>query len=77
MSLANVHRINGFSEVLEKAEVMEAIEVPGFHGMKTNMGASSIVVEVKIGSKCFEDVVSVIIYEEVEMSQYFEPLVMD
>ena len=75
--MANVHRINRFGEVSEKTEMVEVIEVPGLHGMETNMGASSIVVEVKIGGKCFKDVVRAIVDEEVGVSQYFEPLVMN
>ena len=56
---------------------MEAIEVPGLHGMKANMGASSIVIEVEIRGKSFEDMFRAVVYEEVGMSQYFEPLVVD
>ena len=75
--MANIYGIDRFGEVSEKTEVMEAIEVPGLHGMEANMGASSIVVEVEIGGKSFEDVFRVAIYEEVGMSQYFESLMMD
>ena len=76
-SLANVHGINRFGEVSEKAEVMKAIEVPGLHGMKANMGASSIMVEVEIRGKCFENVVRAVVYKEVGVSQYFKSLVMN
>ena len=61
----------------EKTEVVEAIEVPGLHGMKTKMRARMIMIKVEIGGKCFEDVICAVVYEEVGMSQYFEPLVMD
>ena len=76
-SLANVFWVDRFSEVSEKTKMMEAIEVPGLHRMETNMGVSTKVVEVEIGSKCFKNVVRAIIYEEVGMSQYFKPLVMN
>ena len=75
--LANVCRIDRFSEVLEKTEVMKAIEVPGFHGMKTEMGAMRVMKEVEIGGKSFKDVFHAVIYEEVGMSQYLESLMMD
>ena len=57
--------------------MVEAIEVPGLHGMKTKMRARMIMIKVEIGGKCFEDVICAVVYEEVGMSQYFEPLVMD
>ena len=76
-SLTNVYWIDRFGEVSEKTEVMEAIEVPGLHGVETYMGVSSIMVEVEIGGKTFKDVICVVIHEEVRMSQYFEPLVMN
>ena len=62
---------------MEKTKVMEAIEVPGLHGMEAEMGASSMVVEVEIGGKSFENMFRAAVYEEVGMSQYFEPLVMN
>ena len=73
----NVHRIDRFSEVSEKTEVVEVIEVPGLHGMEAKMGVSTKMVEVEIGGKCFKDVVRAIVHEEVRVSQYFEPLVMN
>ena len=63
--------------MLEKTEVVEAIEVSGLHGMEAEMGASIMMNEVKIGGKSFKDVFRATVYEEVGMSQYFEPLVMD
>ena len=76
-SLTNVYGIDRFSEVLEKTEVMEAIEVPGFHGMEAEMGVSMMMNEVEIRGKSFKNMFCAAIYEEVGMSQYFEPLVMD
>ena len=73
----NVYGIDRFGEVSEKTEVMEAIEVPGLHGMEAEMGASMMMNEVEIGGKSFEDVFCSAIYEEVRMSQYFEPLVVN
>ena len=63
--------------MLEKTEVMEAIEVPGLHGMEAEMRASIMINKVEIGGKSFEDMFCAAIYEEVGMSQYFEPLVMN
>ena len=75
--MANVYGIDRFGEVSEKTEVMEAIEVPGLHGMEAEMGASMMMNEVEIRGKSFKDMFRVAIYEEVGMSQYLEPLVMD
>ena len=73
----NVYRINRFGKVSEKTEVVEAIKVPGLHGMKSEMGAFMMMNEVEIGGKSFEDVFRATIYEEVGVSQYFKPLVMN
>ena len=56
---------------------MEVIEVPSLHGMETKMGASTEVVEVKIGSECFKNVIGAVIHEEVGVSQYLESLMMN
>ena len=77
MLLANVFRINGFSEVSEKTKMMEVIEVPGLHGMEAEMGAMRMMEEVKIGGKSFKNMFRAAIYEEVGMSQYFISLMMD
>ena len=77
MSLSNVYGVNRFSKVSEETEVVEAIEVPGLHGMETKIGVSRVMNEVEIGGKSFKDVVCAVVYEEVGMSQYFEPLVMN
>ena len=76
-SLVNVYGIDRFGEVSEKTEVMEAIEVPGLHGMKSKMGASMMMNKVEIGGKSFEDMFRATVYEKVGVSQYFEPLVMN
>ena len=62
----NVYGIDRFGEVSEKTEVMEA-----------EMGAFMMMNEVEIGGKSFKNMFCVAIYEEVGMSQYFEPLVMN
>ena len=56
---------------------MEAIEVPGLHGMEAEMGAMRMMEEVKIRGKSVKNVFGAAIHEEVGMSQYFEPLVMN
>ena len=61
----------------EKTEVVEAIEVPGLHGMEAEMGAIRVMNEVKIGGKSFKDMFRAAVYEEVGVSQYFKPLVVD
>ena len=53
------------------------IEVPGLHGMKMKMGVSRVMNEVEIGGESFEDMVCVVVYEEVGVSQYFKSLVMN
>ena len=75
--LTNVGRIDGFDEVSEKTKMMEAIEVPGLHGTKVEMGAMRMMKEVEIRGKSFEKMFHAGIYEEVGMSQYFKPLVMN
>ena len=57
--------------------MVEAIEVPGLHGMEAEMGASMMMNKVEIGGKSFKNMFRAAIYEEVGMSQYFEPLVMN
>ena len=76
-SLAKVYRIDRFGEMSEETEVMEAIEVPGLHGMKVEMGVMRMMNKVEIRGKSFKDVFHAVVYEEVEVSQYFEPLVMN
>ena len=57
--------------------MVEAIEVPGLHGMEAEMGAMRVMKEVEIRGKGFKNVFPAAIYEEVGVSQYFEPLVMN
>ena len=57
--------------------MMEAIEVPGLHGMEAEMGVIRMVKEVEIRGESFKDVFHAAIYEEVGVSQYFTLLVMD
>ena len=76
-SLTNVYGIDRFGEVSEETEMVEVVEVPGLHGMETKMGASTKVVEVEIGSKCFKDLIGAVVYEEVGVSQYLESLMVN
>ena len=73
----NVFWIYGFVKVLKGTEMMEAIEVPGLHGMEVEMGAMRMMKEVKIREKSFKYVFHATIYKEVGMSQYFVSLVMN
>ena len=57
--------------------MVEVVEVPGLHGMKTKMGASTKVIKVEIGSECFKNLIGAVVYEEVGVSQYLESLMMD
>ena len=75
--MANVYGIDRFGEVSEKTKMMEAIEVPGLHRTKAEMGAMMMMKEVEIGGQCFKNVFCAAIYEEVGVFQYLEPLVMN
>ena len=75
--MANVFGIDRFGKVSEETEMMEVVEVPGLHGMESKVGASTKVVEVEIGSKCFKDLIGAVVYEEVGMSQYLESLMVN
>ena len=45
--------------------------------MKAKMGASMMMNKVEIRGKSFKDLFRAAVYEEVGMSQYLEPLVVD
>ena len=61
----------------KKTKVVEVIEVPGLHRMEAEMGVMRMMKEVEIRGKSFKNMFHVSVYEEVGMSQYFEPLVMN